>query len=198
MEFVQTYAKEIVALMIPFITWMLNSSQRGEAKLVRGVRHAHTFLVSQPLLDAKGVQVASNQLAHTASVVVQNVGRKPATKIELVFNFKPMCINFWPLRNKTEMPQEDGRHVILFESLAPGEAVIFELLSVNSELPGLANVRCDQGVATEVKLANHPVVAPWKARLLRAFVLVGIGATAYGALVLMQFLVLKTPMVLGS
>lgn len=137
MEFFQLYGKEIVALLVPCITWVLNSSQRGEAKLIRGVRHTHKFLVNEPLTNARGEQVSPTQLAHTASVVVHNVGRKSATNVELVFNFKPMCINFWPLRSKTEKLQDDGRDVYLFDSLAPGEFIGFELLSVNRDLPAL-------------------------------------------------------------
>ncbi|ABD70552.1 hypothetical protein Rfer_2840 [Rhodoferax ferrireducens T118] len=198
MEFVQLYAKEIVSLLVPVITWALNRSQRGDAKLIRGVRHAHTFLINQPLVDAAGVLIAPSQLARTASVVVHNVGRKSATNLELVFNFKPMCVNFWPLRSKTEKVQEDGRVAYVFDSLAPGEFVGFELLSVNQDLPALVNARCDQGVANEVALVQNPALALWKRQILMGLVFVGIASTAYLLLLIVQFLVLKTPAVLGS
>jgi hypothetical protein len=198
MEIFQQYAKEIVALLVPILTWLLNSSQRAQAKLIRGIRHSHTFLVNQPLLDAKGNQIKPSQLAHTASVVIYNVGRKAATNVELVFNFVPMCINFWPLRSKTEKTAGDGRHSIIFDSLAPGEFIGFELLSVNLDLPGLVNVRCDQGVANEVKLRQYQARPAWFMKLMRALIFVGMGTVAYVLLLGVQFLVLKTPAVLGS
>lgn len=196
MEFFQLYAKEMVALLVPFITWRLNRSQLGQARLIRGVRHSHTFLVDQPLFDAQGKQISNTQLARTASVVIHNVGRKPATNVELVLNFKPMCVNFWPLRSKTEKSESDGRTSFIFDTLSPGEFVGFELLSVNEDLPALVNVRCDQGVAKEVTLIQNQALPPWKLRLVRILVFVGLAATAYFLLLLIQFLVLKTPAVL--
>ena len=197
MELIQQYAKELVAILVPFISWALNRAQHGEARLVRGVRHAHSFLVEQPLIGPDGAQIAPTQIAHTASVVSRNVGRKSATNIELVFNFKPMCINFWPIRTKGEVVQPDGRVAYVFNSLARDELLGFELLSVNHDLPQLVNVRCDQGAAKEVRLIQNQQLANWKIMALQGFALLGMAAAAYLVLLLIQFLVLKTPAVLG-
>lgn len=198
MELLQLYAKEIFALLVPVISWALNSRQRGDAKLIRGIRHSHTFLVNQPLVGPDGNQISPTQLARTASVVVHNVGRKTATNVELVFNYKPMCVNFWPLRSKTEKVQDDGRVAYVFDSLSPGEVLGFELLGVNVDLPALVNVRCDQGTADEVRLVQNQAVAPWKIRMWRGLIFMGVGASAYLAVLLIQFLVLKTPPVFGT
>lgn len=197
MEFLQQYAKEIFALFVPVVTWLLNGRKRDEARLIRGVRHAHNFLINQPLFDPQGVQISPTQMARTASVVIHNVGKKTATNVEVVLNYKPMCVNFWPLRSKLEKPQDDGRSAYIFDSLAPGEVLGFELLSVNAELPALVHVRCDQGVATEVRLIQQQAAPPWKIRMIRGLMFVGTGATAYLLVLVVQFLVLKTPAVLG-
>lgn len=193
MYFIQIYGKEIVALLVPLFTWALSRCSGSGVKLQRGIRHSHTFLVNQPLVDGQGVQLMSTQTANTASVVVLNRGRATATNVEFVFNFSPMCINFWPLRSYVDHVQADGRHVYIFPSLAPNEMIGFELLSVNQSLPALVNLRCDQMAASEVRLSQYVTVAPWKIQLLRFLALLGLGAAVYLLIQLVQFLVLSTP-----
>jgi len=196
MDLLQAYAKEIVALLVPVLTWLL-SSQRGKPKLIRAVRHAHTFHINQPLLNAAGVQIAPNQQLQTVSIVVHNLGSKKANNVEIVLNFPPMFVNYWPLRHKTIKPQEDNRHVIVYDTLAPGEFVGMELCSINTPLPMLVNVRSDEGPASEVQLTQHPAVPNWKRKLFVSLMFLGLGTAIYLILVLVQFLVLKTPVVLG-
>lgn len=197
MDLLQAYAKEIVALLVPVLTWLL-SSQRGKPRLIRAVRHAHTFHINQPLLNEAGVQIQSSQELQTASIVVHNLGSKKANNVEIVLNFQPMFVNFWPLRNKTIKPQEDDRHVIVYDTLAPGEFVGMELCSINRPLPMVVNVRSDEGPASEVRLTQLPAVPNWKRKLFVALMFLGLGTAVYLLLVLVQFLVLKTPVALGS
>ncbi len=180
-------------MLVPVISWVLNRLNSRSVKLLKGTRHAHSFLVNQPLLNPQGQVVQPNQLAHTASVVLHNKGRATATNVELVFNYSPMCINFWPLRSYTEKVLADGRHVYKFDSLAPDEYVGVELLSINKDLPGLFNARCDQVVATDVRLVPHQVVAQWKIQAVLVLSLMGMAAAVYLLLVVLQILVLGTP-----
>lgn len=195
MDFLQTYGKELVALFVPMVTWAFSRFAGNGVKLQRGIRHSHSFLVNQPMVNAQGVQIAPTQNAHTASVIVINRGRVTATNVEFVFNFSPMCINFWPIRSYVEQVQADGRHVFIFPSLAPNETIGFELLSVNVSLPALVNLRCDQMAASEVKLSQYVTVPQWKVQLLRCLALLGLGAAVYLTIQLIQFLVLSTPSV---
>ena len=193
MELFQTYAKEIVALLVPFITWLLNAPQRYRPKLMHGTRHAFTFLVQQPLVDAQGRHVSPTQTVNTASVMVQNNGRQTATKVQVVFNWKPMCINIWPSRHIEEKVDGDSRYAIIIDSLAPAEFVGFELLAVNAELPALLTVRCDQCVSSEVQMAAQPVAPAWKVRLVLTLMFFGMAAAVYVVLAGLQWLILKTP-----
>lgn len=194
MAFIQTYAKEIVAILVPFITWLLNSSQRHRPRLIRGTRHAFTFLVDQPLIDPQTKQVVQpKQTVNTASVVIHNSGKQTATKLEVVFNWKPMCLNMWPSRHMEEKIEADGRYVIIFDSLAPNEFVGLELLAVNTNLPGLVNVRSDQGTATEVPMGPQRIIPTWQRKLWTVLIWVGLAAVAYLVLVGLQWIVLRTP-----
>ncbi len=193
MDLFHTYGKEIVALLVPFVTWILNRQQRHEPKLIQGVRDAQRFNVQVPLVDNAGVTQRPSQVVDTASVFFRNIGKKTATKVEIVFNFKPMFFNVLPPRNRTETELSDKRFVLLFDSLSPGESIRVELLAINTDLPLLATVRCDQCIAKPTTFQISQSVPMWKANLYRALQGLGMAAAAYLFIWLIQFLVLQTP-----
>lgn len=193
MIFWQTYAKELVALLVPFIAWTLNTFLKSKARLHVAVPHRFTFLVQQPLLDKDGKQLSPTQTVHTNSFMVYNAGRDAATKVELVFNWKPMCLNIWPSRHFEEFLEPDGRHVLIFQSLSPGEAIGCEVLSVNADLPNLITVRSDQCMAQTVTMYPQPVSSLAKRTVAGLLLAVGASTVIYWLIVLIQFLVLKTP-----
>lgn len=194
MSFLETYGKEIVALLVPFLTWVLNTFFRANARLFLANPHTFTFLVQTPLLNAQGQQVAPNQTVHTQSLMVWNAGKEMATKVEWVFNWKPLCLNVWPSRHYQEHIEPDNRYVIIFDSLAPNEYVGCELLSINADLPVLVTVRSDQCVAQNVNMYPQPIVSNSQRRIRTALQLAGLALIVYLAILLIQFLVLKTPL----
>ena len=194
MEFLITYGKEIFSLFVPFISWLLNAFFRAKARLIWGSSHAFSFLVPEPLRDASGNIIRASQAVNTASITVQNVGRDTANKVELVFNWKPQFLNLWPVRRYEQSTAEDGRHTIIFENLAPKERLGLEIMSVNSGLPELLVVRCAECVANRVPLVWVKQDPLWKRRVSVLLAFIGIGATVYAGVSLIQVLVLKTPM----
>jgi hypothetical protein len=193
MDFFQTYAKELVALLVPFVTWLLNAPQRHKPRLVRGTRHAFTFLLHVPQLDEQGNQVKAAQNVLTASVMIQNIGKVTAKNVEIVFNWKPQYLNMWPSRHIEEKTEADGRYCLMLSSLAPGEYLGMELLAINASLPQLITVRSDECVAIEVQMEPQPVRPVWKQRSAIFLQWFGLAAAAYAVLVILQWLVLKTP-----
>lgn len=194
MNFLQTYAKEIFALAVPLIAWFLDTRLGDRAKLQLGAPHNFTFIVDEPLKDPEGNVVAPNQSVHTASHVISNSGRETATKVELVFNWKPHCINIWPVRHYQDYIETDGRYVMIFDSLAPKEQQTFELLSINRDLPKLVTARSDQCIASVVQMYPTPIVAVWKQRLAVTLMFAGLSLSVYVAVLLLKFLV-STPVV---
>jgi len=120
MEFLYSYGKEIVSLIVPFITWILNVGLKAKAKLIWASPHAFTFLVQQPLLDAAGKVINPTQKVCTASIKVINIGRETANKVELVFNWKPQYINLWPVRSYETKVDQDNRHMLIFDTPKKG------------------------------------------------------------------------------
>ncbi len=166
---------------------------RVRAKLQLAAPHRFTFLVQEPLRNEDGDVISPNQTVHTASHVLTNAGRETATKVELVFNWRPLSINIWPSRHHEDETEQDGRYVMIFESLAPGEQIGFELLSVKSDLPSFINARSDQCTTDTVDMYPQPVVATWKRRLAVGLLFLGFAAAIYIAVVTLQFLILGTP-----
>lgn len=190
----ETYGKEIIALAVPVIAWALSYFFRARAKLLLATTHTFTFLVQVPLRDAEGSQVRPDQTLQTRSLLVTNSGRATATKVELVFNWKPLCLNVWPPRHFDEITEPDKRYTLVFDSLAPNEHLDCHLLAANNQVPDLVTVRCDQGVAKEIPMLPQPVFSAWQRRVAAFFLFAGVAAAIYGFIVLLQFLVLKTPL----
>jgi hypothetical protein len=193
MSFIQTYAKELVSLAIPFITWALNAALKAKAKLLVATPHGFTFLVQEPLRNAQGAVLSPTQTVHTQSIMLRNAGSDTATGVELVFNWKPHCINFWPVRQYTDKVLPDNRYSVLFTSLAPGEAMGCEIFSINADLPRITTVRSNQCVGQAIEMYPQPVVAKWKIRIAQGLLLAGLAAVAYVLITLLQYLVLATP-----
>ena len=190
---IQAYGKEIVALLVPVVTWVLNSFFKGKARIQVASPHQFTFLVQQPLIDPQGNQVSPTQTVQTNSFIIRNSGREPATKVEVVFNWKPMCLNLWPVRHYEEHVEPDRRYVLIFDSLAPGETQGIEVLSVNADLPALVTVRSTECIAHNIPMYPQPVVSN-SIRLAATFLIaLGMAAAVYLTILLVQFLVLKTP-----
>ena len=193
MEFITTYGKEIVSLLIPFITWFLNVGIKAKAKLIWGSPHSFTFLVQEPLRDSEGKVITPTQTVHTASIKVINTGRETANKVELVFNWKPHNVNLWPVRHYEQKTDQDNRHILIFDSLSPKEEIGLEIMSSNADLPALLVVRSAECTAQNVGLMWIRYVSPWKINIARLLLLVGLSTSVYWLIALIQFLVLKTP-----
>jgi hypothetical protein len=79
MNLLQTYGKELVALLVPLVTWVLNTFFKRKARLLWANPHAFTFLIQEPLKDAQGAVIQPAQNVHTGSYMLWNAGRDTAT-----------------------------------------------------------------------------------------------------------------------
>lgn len=195
MDLFGTYGKEVVALIVPFLTWFLNVGLKARAKLIWASPHAFSFLIQEPIRDKEGVVLQQTQRVCTASIRIINTGRDTATKVELVFNWKPQYINLWPVRYYECKTDSDNRHILIFDNLAPKEEIGLEVMSINVDLPGLLQVRSAECVASNLHLSWGPYYSPWKFKVAGVLMLAGLGAVVYIFINLVQFLVLRTPII---
>lgn len=193
MNFLSAYGKEIVSLIVPLLTWLLNSGLKAKAKLVWTSPHSFHFLVQEPLRDPDGHILSTTQRVCTASIRVINSGRETANKIELVFNWKPQYINIWPVRHYEHKTDQDSRHILIFDNLSPREEIGIEIMCINADLPALLVVRCAECTAQNVRLSWFRYTSPLKVNIARILMFLGASTFLYWVIVLVQFLVLRTP-----
>jgi hypothetical protein len=101
-EFLSLHAAKIFSAASPFILWALNQLIQPKARLLLQTRHRFTYLIQQPHIAEDGTVISPTQTVSTQSVSIFNAGRSPATKLEIVFNWKPQHINIWPSRHFDE------------------------------------------------------------------------------------------------
>jgi hypothetical protein len=187
-EFVIKHLREIIALVVPFLVWGLNIWHQGRPRLVRSIRHAFTFLIQEPLRNVDGEILRPSQTVQTASVSVVNTGRIAATKIEVVFNWKPQYLNMWPSRHYEEKVAPDGRYSVIYDSLPAKDSIGFELLAINADLPQIITVRSEQVVAVERNLSLQPVYPRSALWLSFWLMLSGLAINVYGIASIIQLL----------
>ncbi|VVE66970.1 hypothetical protein PCA31118_02424 [Pandoraea captiosa] len=191
MDFLSTYGKEILALVAPLGTWLVK--YRARAKVIWASPHSFTFLIQEPQIGPEGEILNSTQTATTASIRVMNLGHDPATKVELVFNWKPQYLNIWPVRHYEEKIDQDRRHIMIFNTLSAKEDVNIEIMSINTPLPELIHVRTAECVGRRTNMMWTPFVPKWQINLAVIFMALGASVVVYGALSLLQLVILKTP-----
>jgi hypothetical protein len=192
-NFVQTYAKELLSVVVPIFTAVFRWATRQRVKLIFATPHEFTFIIQEPLRDPQGTVVRETQTLKTKSFYFRNEGRATAHHVELVFNWKPVTLNIWPVRHFTEHTEGDRRYVMIFDTLAPGETFGCELLAINAETPNLITFRCDEGVGQSVPMYPQRVVSKGLVRFAQAMILIGIAASVYIVIAGLQWLILKTP-----
>jgi hypothetical protein len=184
----QAHSAEVVTLISVPLGIILTYLLRPRAKLVRSVRHASTLVVEEPLRADDGSIVRSNQVIHTASVSVTNLGREPAISVEIVFNWKPQFINVWPSRIYAATDLPDGRWAIELANLAPKETFGMEIISINVGLPGVNTVRSNECEAVELSLQPQQIQPRWRIQLAAWLMLVGLIGSVFYLIKLIQFI----------
>lgn len=192
MDFVTTYAKELISILVPLITWFLNIWSK-KSKLIWTSPHSFLYLIREVIKDAEGNDIEITKKVSTASIRVINRGQVTLNQIELAFNWEPQHINMWPIRHFVPNKTKDGRFFMTFGNLAPKEEIGLEILSVGQELPALLQVRSAECIAENVPLVWYQPMPKWKINVIRLMILIGCSSTIYLVILILQFLVLKTP-----
>ncbi len=114
----------------------------------------------------------------TDSLTIQNVGRQPATNIEIVHQVRPDHFQFSTQIDFSEVTTPSGEHVIKIPSLGAQEYVNIQLLSHTNQ-PVLLNVRSAEGRAQLIQVHLQrvmPITVQWLAGIL---MLLGSGFLLY-------------------
>jgi hypothetical protein len=150
---------------------------RSRVKLVWGSPHQWHFLIN-PQAPAESAQQPQGFSVLTASFYVANMGRVPATEIEIVFNWKPDNLNIWPVRPYDSHTDQNGRYTLKLSNLAPKEFLQIELLTPHN-MPNLVTLRCKEGTGSRINIQPMRVFPRWFYLFGLTLVLIGVSAVVY-------------------
>ena len=193
MEFIKTYGKEIISIIVPILTWALNKYGKSKVNLLVSQPHRFTFLVQDPITQTDGSIQNVQKNVHTISYLIQNASNETANKVELVFNWQPQYHNIWSPREHETKVLDDGRYMLTFASISPRELFQCELLNVGPDLPPLLTVRCNECVGKFIEMHPQPIMNTWLRRVVAIFIFLGFITSIYLLLTAIQLIVLKTP-----
>ncbi len=115
----------------------------------------------------------------TRTIFVQNIGSEKATNVEVYLNYKPLHWEVVPVRTLNQQVSADQRFCISTPTLAPKEYFTIQLLDGNRELPGVMNVRWDEGVAKPVPMAPVRIYPSWANKIFATLMFLGIASIFY-------------------
>lgn len=113
------------------------------------------------------------------SFTVSNSGSKVADDVEIVLNYKPYHLEYYPHLPITETLNVDGRCVQTIKRLNPKEHITFSMLSTNAQLPDITYVRCYGHRAKQVNMAPMQVFPVWWNLSVIAIFFVGLVSILY-------------------
>lgn len=114
----------------------------------------------------------------TGTLTVQNLGRKKAEDVQLVFSQRPDFFQITPPLPYSEEESTDGNYVIGFSMLGPKEVVSLQILGF-TQFPALMNLRSSAGSAESVQIQMQRVYPQWLNMTALALMLVGLAAIIY-------------------
>jgi hypothetical protein len=174
--------KAIITYVVTFAGGYLSRYVEPRAKLVHWFPGWVTFAVPLPAA-APGAAPLPAPTAGTVNVsthtlTVQNVGWRPASRIEILHGQAPQLFRFVPQVNFTQGVTPAGEHVITIESLAPREWVALHVLTVGN-FPPLRTVRSVEGPSTLVTTRQTFVISKVRRRMLETLIVLGAATAIY-------------------
>lgn len=114
----------------------------------------------------------------TDSLTIQNVGRQPATNVEIIHRSKPDHFQFSTPVAYIEDVTPAGEHVIRIPAIGPKEHINIQLLSYTAS-PVLLSVRSAEGKALLIQVHLQRRFPRSYMLLLQALLLIGAGFVVY-------------------
>ena len=172
--------KAVVTHVVTFAGGYLSRYIEPRARLVHWFPGWVTFAVPLPAAAAGAAPAgnAGNVNVSTHTLTVQNVGWRPASRVEILHGQPPQLFRFVPQVNFTQTVTPAGDHVITIESLAPREWVALHVLTVGA-FPPLRSVRSTEGPSTLVTTRQTFVLSRARRIVQQALVVIGAATATY-------------------
>jgi hypothetical protein len=138
-----TFQAQIVAFVLTTIGGIIAYLLRPKVKLIWG-RANNSFHVLRPT-EQQIVNVYCEKL------YVQNLGSKPAEKVEVVLSGAPSEFTIYPPRTYEKKLIENGQLSIAVPYIAPHELVIIDTIHVNNRTAEIVSVHCPEALGFRVE-----------------------------------------------
>ncbi len=146
---------------------LLLRSLESRAKVVYWSPHTFTFDVPNPKVILK-----------TDSVTIQNIGRRQAEDVDVVFTTRPDFFKVQSSISYVELQNPDGEFILRVPFLGPREFFTLQILSF-ATLPQIQNIRSKAGPASLIQVQFQRYFSRPTQLLVWALLLVGIGFAAF-------------------
>ena len=136
------------------------------------------FSPNSTAFDLDPVEKGAQRLAIRAGqVIVQNAGRKSATRLQMIAQPgpKPWGYNIVPNVDHVVRSGARGEWLLEVAYLGPGETLTVQILNG----PNIDSVRAQEGPAKLVPVIHQRVFPKWFNGLALIFMLIGFGTTIY-------------------
>jgi hypothetical protein len=153
--------------VVSVIVGLLLRSLEAKAKVVFWQPHYALFRLQNPQVSIQ-----------SDSINVQNIGRKKADNLEIVFRARPDNFMFAPPVPFVEATAPTGEFIIKIASLGPKEFLTLHLLS-HLTPPKVEQIRSDAGRAAAIPFRMQRKFPQWFNFLAGFLMLVGFGFCAY-------------------
>lgn len=153
--------------VVTFVVGLLLRNLEPKAKVVYWSPHSFFFDVPEPKVVLK-----------TDSVTVQNMGRREAEDVEIVFKSRPDYFKVNPSISYVEEENPDGEFILKVPTLGPKEFFTLQILSF-ATLPNIQNIRSNAGPASFIQVQLQRQLSRLALLLLGVLLVVGLGFSVY-------------------
>ena len=158
------YHAVIVSSAITVLLAGISTLLRPKVKLIWGqANNSYHLLKSEKAND--GVYCEKHYL--------QNMGRKPATDVEFVYQHAPSEISVWQARLYEKKLTPEGQFMITIPQIAPKELIIIDSIYVNQRVADVISVKNGETIGKKVIFVVNRHVSKTLMALLIALMFIG-------------------------
>jgi hypothetical protein len=170
----EVYAIILSPIVALFIGVWLNKLAEDRPKLVTYISHTFAIRLNPPNEGAPALQV------HTHSLVIRNIGRKPAKNVRIGHNVLPNFQVFPQIQYEVVTLPSEGSE-ILFPTLVPREQITINYLYYPPVLWSNVNTleKSDEGLARRVNVLLTRQYPKWFQLLSAIMFLLGVATLVY-------------------
>lgn len=160
-----------ISALVTFVSLLVAHWLRGRVNLITFSPNSSFFQFATDREGAHPIRINS------AQIMIQNLGRLPATEVEIIAGQgdQPAGYNIVPPINHTVDQTASGHWMVRIPFVAPKEVVTIQLLNG----PMIDMVRCKEGLARVVPVIHQRLYPKYMTVAVGALMVIGIFSLAY-------------------